>query len=336
MNNKTKTPGLIPVFFAFLGNLVICVFKFFGFFVSGSSALFSEAIHSLADTSNQFLLIVGIRKSAKKADANFNYGYGRERFVWALISACGIFFIGCGVTVYHGVNILMHPEKIVLNNIVFYILIASFLIESTTFFIAYKHLREQSQEKKLKKILKYGDPTTLAVLYEDGLAVLGVLIALAGILMSHISGKAYWDAMSSIAIGLMLGITAIVLIAKNRNYLLTKSIPEEIRERVIEILEMEPTIEKVLDFKSSVVDINKYLIKCDIEFNAAVLMKHLDQHNFLDHEYELVKENFNEFMRFCVDYMDRVPRMVGKEIDKIEKKIKDEFPQIVFIDIEIN
>ncbi|MEI7452291.1 MAG: cation diffusion facilitator family transporter [Candidatus Falkowbacteria bacterium] len=339
MNNKNsnfKTSGLIPVLFAFLGNLFICCIKFFGFFISGSSALFSEAVHSLADTSNQFLLVIGIRKSVKQADDKYNYGYGRERFVWALISACGIFFVGCGITVYHGLNILMHPESIKLNNIIFYILIASFIIESITFYIAYRHLRKQSHEKKWSKILKYGDPTTLAVLYEDGLAVLGVLIALLGIMMSHLTGKIYWDAISSIIIGLMLGVMAIILIAKNRNYLLTKSIPDDMRERVIEILEMEPTIEKVLDFKSSVVDINKYLIKCDIEFNAAALMKYLDQHDFLDHEYEKVKDDYNEFMKFCVDFMDRVPRMVGREIDKIEKKIKDEFPEIVFIDIEIN
>jgi zinc transporter 9 len=202
--------------------------------------------------------------------------------------------------------------------------------------VAYKHLKKDGGTKKFYNILKDGDPTTLAVLYEDGLAVLGVLVALSGIFLSYLTGNNIWDALSSIIIGLMLGVMAIFLIAKNRNYLLTKSIPDEIKERVIEILEMEPTIEKVLDFKSSVVDINKYLIKCDIEFNAAALMKYLDQHNFLDNEYEKVKDDYNEFMKFCVDFMDRVPRMVGKEIDKIEKKIKDEFPQIVFIDIEIN
>jgi len=331
-----KISGSLPVFLAFIGNIFICAIKFFGWFISGSSALFSEAVHSLADTSNQFLLLIGIRKSAKQADNDFNYGYGRERFIWALISACGIFFVGCVVTVYHGLIILINPEPISLNFSTFCILLIALVVEASTFLVAYKHLRQQNPTAKLSEMLEDGDPTTLAVLYEDGLAVLGVLVALIGIVLSYFTGSSLWDALSSIIIGLMLGVMAIFLIAKNRNYLLTKSIPDEIKERVIEILEMEPTVEKVLDFKSSVVDINKYLIKCDIEFNAAALMKHLDQHDFLDHEYENVKDDYNEFMKFCVDFMDRVPRMVGKEIDKIEKKIKDEFPQIVFIDIEIN
>ncbi len=336
MHKFLKSSGSIPTLLAFFGNLIVTVAKFFGFFVSGSAALFSEAIHSIADTSNQFLLLVGVYKSTKQADEDYNYGYGRERFVWALISACGIFFVGCGVTVYHGLQILIHPEEIIFHTVIFYILAISFVVEFSTFYIAYIHLKKQSGEKTFHKILKNGDPTTLAVFYEDGLAVLGIFIAVIGIVLSNITGQSYWDALSSILIGIMLGVMAIVLISKNRNYLLTKSIPEDIQERVIEILETEPTIEKVLDFKSSVVDINKYLIKCDVEFNAAALMKHLDQHNFLDNEYENVKENYNEFMRFCVDYMDRVPRMVGREIDKIEKKIKSEFPQIIFIDIEIN
>jgi len=198
MNNFLKTPGSIPTLLAFLGNFFIAIAKFFGFFVSGSGALFSEAIHSLADTSNQFLLIIGVRKSTKKADEHYNYGYGRERFVWALISACGIFFIGCGVTVYHGIEILRHPENIVFNNIIFYILGASFIVELITFYIAYLHLKKHGGKKKFSTILKNGDPATLAVFYEDGLAVLGVLVAFSGIILTRVTGHAYWDAISSI------------------------------------------------------------------------------------------------------------------------------------------
>src|SRR3989304_8292918 len=82
--------------------------KFSGVFLSGSSALFSEAVHSFADTLNQALLMIGIKRSAKLPDKEFSYGYGRERFVWALISACGVFFIGAGITVYHGINSLVN------------------------------------------------------------------------------------------------------------------------------------------------------------------------------------------------------------------------------------
>ena len=336
MNKLFKTSGFLPTLAAFAGNLIVTVIKFVGFVVSGSSAMFSESIHSLADTANQSLLLIGVQKSTKKADIDYNYGYGRERFVWALISACGIFFVGCGVTVYHGINVLLHPEDMSFHVIVFYILILAFIVESITFIIALKDAWKNSQEKTFLDIIKNGDPAILAVLYEDGIAVLGVLIALLGIGLSYLTGNHIFDPLSSILIGLLLGIMAILLISKNRNYLLTKSIPEDIREQVLEILNNEPTIEKVLDFKSSVVDINKYLIKCEVEFNASALIEHLEKHGFLKREYPLAAKDYNGFMKFCVEYMDRVPRMIGKEIDKIEKEIHTKIPQIIFIDIEIN
>ncbi len=146
-----KASGLLPVIAAFIGNAVVCVAKFIGFFITGSGALFSEAIHSFADTANQFLLVVGVNKSVKKPDKEFNYGYGKERFIWALISACGIFFIGCGVTVYHGILSLLERPAIHFNYWAIIILVVSFLIESSTFFIAVRELKGHfSKKSKIK------------------------------------------------------------------------------------------------------------------------------------------------------------------------------------------
>ena len=126
---RAKVSGLLPVIAAFIGNFVVCIAKFAGFFVSGSGAMFSEAIHSFADTANQLLLVIGVRKSVKKPDKDFNYGYGKERFIWAMISACGIFFIGCGVTVYHGLMSFVHEPAIHFSFWVIGILAFSFIIE---------------------------------------------------------------------------------------------------------------------------------------------------------------------------------------------------------------
>jgi zinc transporter 9 len=333
---KVKTSGLLPVIAAFTGNAVVCVAKFFGFFITGSGAMFSEAVHSFADTANQFLLMVGVKLSVQKPTSLYPYGHGKERFIWALISACGIFFIGCGITTYHGITSLLHPEEVHFNIWAVIILALAFVIESFTLWLAIKDLKEHFPNAKLKTIIKQADPTTLAVVYEDGLAVLGVCIAAISILLTYLTGNIYWDSVGSILIGLMLGAVAILLIAKNRNFLLTKSIPTEIEEIILDILNEDPTIEKVLDFKSAVLDIDKYLIKCDVEFNASALMKEFNQHHFLQNEYEEVKESYENFMKFSVDYMDRVPRLVGRRIDEIEKKIRAEVPQAVFIDIEIN
>lgn len=335
-NSRPKISGLLPVIAAFTGNAVVCIAKFFGFAVTGSGAMFSEAIHSLADTANQSLLIIGVSKSVKKADEEYPYGYGKERFIWALISACGIFFVGCGVTIYHGVNSLLSGSETHFNSLNLYILLIAFVIESFTLWLAIRDLKKHFPDEKLGKIISLADPTTLAVVYEDGLAVVGVSIAFLSIILAYLTGQAYWDAIGSIIIGLLLGVAAILLIAKNRNYLITKSIPKEIEELIIDILNNDPTVEKVLDFKSAILDVDKYLIKCDIEFNAASLIKELSKHHFLENEYEEVKESYENFMKFSVDYMDRVPRLVGRKIDELEKKIRAQVPQAIFIDIEIN
>src|SRR3954463_13751101 len=102
-----STKGFWPVLIATAGNLFITIIKFIGALLSNSSALFSEAIHSLADTINQILLLIGLQRSTREADAAYEYGYGNERFFWALISACGVLFVGAGVTAYNGVSALL-------------------------------------------------------------------------------------------------------------------------------------------------------------------------------------------------------------------------------------
>ena len=335
MNTK-NSHGFLPVFAALAGNIFITIIKWIGFFVSGSGSLFSEAVHSVADVFNQILLMVGIQKSLRPSDIDYPYGYGNERFFWALISACSIFFIGAGVTVYHGINVLIAGEAVHINPIVFGILFISLIIELGTFFVALRELRLANKGKDFDEILEEGDPTTIAVLYEDGVAVLGVLIAFVSILLTAVTEKYYWDAIGSIIIGIMLGVMAIILINKNRSFLIRKSIPEEIKEKVIKILENDPAIEKVIDFKSGILDVGKYHIKCEIEFNGSALMRKMYRQQDLKTEYEEVKNDYNEFLKFCVDYADRVPRMIGTRIDEVENQIKKEIPQIRHIDIEVN
>src|SRR3989338_7539292 len=131
-----ETTGLISVTAAVVGNTLVTLIKTGAAIVSGSSVMFSEAIHSLADTLNQILLLIGVHRSFKKPDIDFGYGYGNERFFWALLSACGIFFVGAGVTVYNGISAIIHPEPIEIHALVFIVLAASFVIELFTFWIA--------------------------------------------------------------------------------------------------------------------------------------------------------------------------------------------------------
>jgi len=336
MKTKPHSQGFTSVLLAMLGNLFITIIKFVGFLMSGSSSLFSESIHSFADTMNQSLLMVGIKRSAKAADEKFAYGYGQERFLWALISAVGIFFLGAGVTFVYGINSLEHPEAIHVSPIIFYILIASFVIETITFYAAVKELKRNNKHVPFLKLLKVGDPTTIAVIYEDGVALIGVAIAFIGIYLTKITGEHYWDAMGSILIGFMLAMVAVILINKNRSFLIKRSIPDEVKRKIIKMLEIDPAVEKVIDFKSSVIDIDCYHIKCEIEFNGSVLLDKLNHGHSFKEEFEEVNGDFEEFKKLSFRYVDRIPRLIGKRIDEIEKKIQAEFPNVVHIDIELN
>ncbi|TAK97099.1 cation diffusion facilitator family transporter, partial [Patescibacteria group bacterium] len=321
---------------AIAGNAFITLIKFVGFFMSGSVALFSEAVHSVADTLNQGLLMVGLQRSTKKADDEFSYGYGQERFLWALISACGIFFLGAGVTVYRGITSLLHPETVHITPIIFGILLTSFAIESITLAMAVRELRRRGHGRKFAWLLQHGDPTTIAVIYEDSVAVLGVLVALGSVMMTYLTGSHYWDAIGSVIIGVMLGVVAVILIAKNRSFLIKRNIPPEMRRRIVEIMEAEPAIERVIDFKSTVLDVGVYQVKCEIEFNGTALMTRLYKSEDIKEEYELLRDDYAEFLRFLSWNVDRVARVMGSTIDEIEKKIQKELPEVRHIDIELN
>lgn len=336
MNKVKHQKWWVSVTAAVIGNTIIAVIKFLWFLSSWSSSLFSESIHSIADTANQTLLMIGVKRSTKQATDNFSYGYKKERFLRALISACGIFFVWAWVTTYHGVTMLIHPGEIHISKRTFIILAISFIIESITLAIAINEIKKSSTHKKWKLILEHADPITLAVVYEDTIAVVGVLIATVWLICSYITQNPVRDAITSIIIWILLWYMAIILIDKNRKLLIGKSIPHEIKEDIIEFMEKSEIIEKVIDFKSTILDMDTYHIKCEIECNGTGLLKEINRNNFLKNEYEEVKESYADFLEFCIDYTRRVPRIIGTKIDDVEKKIKEKFPQVRHIDIEIN
>ncbi len=330
------TVGFWPVAAALAGNTAITAAKFVAAFTSGSSVIFSEAVHSAADTVNQILLLIGLRRSLKKADDTFEYGYGNERFFWALLSACGIFFIGAGITAYRGFESLIHPVVLEFNWIIVGVLLFSFVIELYTFMIAARALASAFPRASWRMRLKSADPTTLAVFLEDAIAVLGLVVATVSIALSYYTGNTFWDAIGSLAIAGLLGGTAIALILKNREYLIGRSMPEALQEEVVEMLEADPAIERVIDFKSIVLGWDVYRIKCEIEFNGGSLIREAYGGTTMRKQYNEVKDDFEEFKRFNAEYADRIPRLMGRKIDEIEKRIKEAHPAIRHIDIEIN
>ncbi len=331
-----STTGFWPVTLALLGNTFVTIIKFAAAFVSGSAVLFSEAIHSVADTFNQALLLIGLQRSQKAPDDSFEYGYGNERFFWALISACGVFFIGAGITAYKGITTLLHPEPIEFSPLIIIVLATALVVEFYTFRRAAVELKKISPRGSWRTRIERADPSTLAVYLEDAVAVFGVLVAAASIGISYVSGTSTADAVGSIVIAMLLAGVAVVLISKNYSYLIGKAMPEEMQDRVVRLVASDPVIERVIDFKSSVVGFGRYRIKFELDLRGEALLKEARSSQNADAEYELIKNDPLEFEKLLASYSERIPRLIGKKIDELENRIKILCPEIKHIDIEIN
>ena len=211
---------------AVTSNALVTIAKFIGFALSGSSALLAEAIHSLADTANQGMLYLGLRRSSRLADEEHQFGYGQERYFWNLISAVTIFFLGCIYTIMHTAEQLRHDHTPELSWIPFLIIGFATLAEGYSFLIALAEFRSQQRaagKSFTTYLVETRDPTTLAVLIEDSAAMLGLMLALIGMSLAYYTGSALFDGIAAIAIGLLMGALAIFLAATNRKYLLNHS-----------------------------------------------------------------------------------------------------------------
>lgn len=334
--SHSHAQGHAPVLVALVGNAIVTVIKSIAAAVSGSSVMFSEAVHSFADTLNQLLLLIGLRRSTRHADESHEYGYGIERFFFGLISACGIFFIGAGVNAVHGFEAFMHPEDIHVQPIVFFVLAISAAIESYALYVAARELSTTHPGLSWRERIARSDSSTLAVLLEDGVAVFGIFVAAGSIAMAVLTGNGRWDGFGSLVIAALLAVVAVVLILKNRSYVIGRAMPEEMRDEVLEILNAEPSIEKVLDFRSSEIGLCVFRIKCDVEFNGSALARELFEDWSVADQFEEATESKESFKRAMIDSLDRIPRLIGQRIDEIESRVRERFPEIQHIDIEIN
>jgi zinc transporter 9 len=330
------TQGKNSVIAALLGNTFVTITKAIIFFTTGSASMFAESVHSFADTLNQSLLFIGLKRSKKPADHIHGYGYGIERFFWSLISACGIFFIGSGITIYHSIDSLIHRGDVMhsFSSMTIGVLLLALVIEGTTLWFAIRELKKG--EKFSRAMLKEADPVLLAIIYEDGAAVLGVVIALVAQWLTYLTGDITYDAVGGIIVGLILGFLAIVLIMKNHQYIIGKPLPEEIKQEILELFEKDPCIEHIVEFKSVAVDIGKYRIFATVEWNGSPLYEEIYEAGDLKEEFDNIKDDFKEFAKLIFKTTDRIPRLVGNHINTIEKNIIEKFPQIAYVDIEIN
>jgi cation diffusion facilitator family transporter len=237
------------VFVAFAVNLAVAVAKTVAAAVSGSASMTAEAAHSWADTGNQGFLIVANRRSSRPPDADRPLGYGREAYVWSLLAAVGLFVVGGSLSVWRGVTELLHGESTAENYLVAYIVLGvAFVLESSSLFQAFRQLRGEAASLDidlLAHVLDTSDPTTRAVFAEDTAALIGILVALLGIGLHQITGQAMWDAIGSVVVGVLLGVVAVVLIDRNRRFLVGEPASPQLREAAVARIEQLPEVASV-------------------------------------------------------------------------------------------
>ncbi|MEW8137839.1 MAG: cation diffusion facilitator family transporter [Candidatus Thiodiazotropha endolucinida] len=212
------------IYAALIGNSLISITKFAAAFVTGSSAMLSEGIHSMVDTGNQGLLLYGIARSKKPADEAFPFGHGKEIYFWSFIVAILIFALGGGISIYEGIKHLQHPEPIT-NPLINYIVLGlAMVFEGVAWLFAFREFScAKGKWGYLEAVQRAKDPSIFVVLFEDTAAMLGLIVAFAGVALTQITGSYLFDGTASIIIGLILVGTAVWLAYETKGLLIGES-----------------------------------------------------------------------------------------------------------------
>ncbi|TPL93737.1 cation diffusion facilitator family transporter [Mesorhizobium sp. B2-3-12] len=233
------------IYAALAGNLAIALTKFAAAFFTGSSAMLSEGVHSLVDTGNGGLLLYGMHRAARPADRTHPLGHGRELYFWSFIVALLVFALGAGVSLYEGITHIMAPEPVANVKVNYIVLGLSFLFEGSSWLVALKEFRKQKGKQDwLTAVQSSKDPSVYTVLFEDSAALLGLIVAFAGILAAELLEMPEIDGAASIGIALILGATAIFLARESKGLLIGEPASPEVQRKVLAIVQQDPAVQR--------------------------------------------------------------------------------------------
>jgi cation diffusion facilitator family transporter len=236
------------IYAALAGNLMIALTKFAAAWWTGSSAMLSEGVHSVVDTSNQMLLLYGIRRAARPPDDDHPLGYGRELYFWSFIVALLIFSLGAGVSFYEGLAHIRAPVHISAPYVNYIVLGISFVFEGATFLVALKEFNKlRGPLGYIEAVEASKDPPSFLVLFEDSAALIGIVIAFAGTLAAQMLAMPVLDGVASIGIGIVLALTAAFLARESKGLLIGEGARGRTLRSIRQIAAGEPGVERVND-----------------------------------------------------------------------------------------
>lgn len=212
------------IYAALVGNSLIALTKFVAAALTGSSAMFSEGIHSVVDTGNQVLLLYGLRRSQIPPDARFPFGHGKEIYFWSFVVAILIFAVGAGISIYEGIHRIQQPAPLQNPSINYIVLGLAMVFEGFAWYFAFVEFRKlKGGRGYIEAVQKGKDPSLFVVLFEDSAAMLGLVVAFFGVFLAQATGALYFDGVASIIIGLILGLTAAWLAYETKGLLIGES-----------------------------------------------------------------------------------------------------------------
>ena len=288
------------IYAALAGNGMIALTKFFASAYTGSSAMFSEAIHSVVDTGNQILLLYGIKRSERPADKTHPFGYGMEVYFWSFVVAILLFGLGSGVSIYEGISKIQNPHPVT-NPFVNYIVIGfAIIFETIAFSVAYRELRKTKGSQSLIKAIRTSkDPTIFTVLFEDFAALLGLMVAGLAIYLGEVLNLPILDGIASVIIGLILALTASLLAFECKGLLCGEGANDQIVAGIEDIVKGET----------------------DVLYINEILTMHLGPQDIL--------------LNISLDFKDAMSSgNVQTTISELETSIKSKFPEIKRVFIE--
>ncbi len=288
------------IFAALLGNGAIAITKFVASAFTGSSAMFSEGIHSVVDTGNQALLLFGLRQAKKPADKNYPFGHGKEIYFWCFVVAILIFAVGAGLSIYKGIAHIKHPEVITSPHINYIVLGVAILIEAFIFYIALKEFNKSRGKRSYMQAIKQGkDPGLFVVLLEDLAAMLGLIIAMLGIAVSQITGNYVYDGIASVGIGIVLALIAALLAYETKGLLIGEAAEPEIVDGVTKIVNKYSGVEQVNEVLTMHMGPDYILVNLSVEFNDDIRTEKMEE--VIANMDQEIKQTFNNIKRVFIE-----------------------------------
>ena len=262
MSSEGSTRAIIA---ALIANAGIAIAKFVGFLITGSSSMLAESVHSVADTSNQGLLLLGQRQSRREADPLHQFGYGRSRYFYSFVVAMVLFTLGSVFALYEGYHKISHPAELTSPIVAIAILVVAICLEGYSFRTAVKESRPLKGSGSWWRFIRNSrNPELPVVLLEDSGALVGLLFALAGVGLTMLTGEPVWDGVGTIAIGVLLGVIAVVLMIEMHSLLIGEGATGEEDRAIRAALEQTDNIDRLIHLRTQYLGPEELLVGAKI------------------------------------------------------------------------